>query len=299
MLIKIDYREIKLIQYLTGLIKEDDKIKMVSENLPIGDIILCDDLGQEKAIIERKSLADLAASIRDGRYKEQGFRLNQCNLHNHQIYYLIEGDLRHYKPFKGSPDKKSLLSAMTSMSYFKGFSLYRTMNLEESAAWLLQFAVKLEKEKNRPFYLADACETEQGTSASAAGASAAGASSCETEQGISAVGTSASVAEPKYASVNYADVVPNKRIKKDNITPENIGEIMLVQIPSVSSTAAIAIMQKFSTFSALMNALQTDSNCLNTITTTNKNGQIRKLTKPCIQAIFDYLVKSSVININL
>jgi hypothetical protein len=74
---------------------------------------------------------------------------------------------------------------------------------------------------------------------------------------------------------------------------------MLVQIPSVSSTAAIAIMQKFSTFSALMNALQTDGNCLNTITTTNKNGQSRKLTKPCIQAIFDYLVKSPVININL
>ena len=285
MLIKIDYREMKLIQYLTGLIKEDDKIKMVSENLPIGDIILCDDLGQEKAIIERKSLADLAASIRDGRYKEQGFRLNQCNLHNHQIYYLIEGDLRHYRPFKGSPDKKSLLSAMTSMSYFKGFSLYRTMNLEESAEWLLQFAVKLEKEKSRPFYLADACETEQGASA------------CETEQGISAAGTN--YASVNYASVNYADVVPNKRIKKDNITPENIGEIMLVQIPSVSSTAAIAIMQKFSTFSALMNALQTDSNCLNTITTTNKNGQSRKLTKPCIQAIFDYLVKSPVININL
>ena len=187
--------------------------------------------------------------------------------------------MRYYRPFKGLPDKKALMSAMVSISYFKGFSLYRTMNLEESAEWLLQFAVKLEKEKSRPFYLADACETEQGTSASA----------CETEQG-----TSASV-----AGTNYAEVVPNKRIKKDNITPENIGEIMLVQIPSVSSTAAIAIMQKFSTFSALMNALQTDPHCLNTITTTNKNGQSRKLTKPCIQAIFDYLVKSPVININL
>ena len=275
MLIKIDYREIKLIQYLTGIIKEDDKIKMVSENLPIGDIILCDDLGQEKAIVERKSLADLAASIRDGRYKEQGFRLNQCDLHNHQIYYLVEGDLRHYKPFKGLPDKKALLSAMTSISYFKGFSLYRTMNLEESAEWLLQFAVKLEKEglNAKPFY------------SSAAGPSAAGPSACETEQGTS-------VAEP-----NYADVVPHKRIKKDNITPENIGEIMLVQIPSVSSTAAIAIMQKFSTFAALMSALETDPHCLNAIMTTNKNGQNRKLTKPCIHAIFDYLVKPPVINI--
>jgi ERCC4-type nuclease len=271
MLIKIDYREIKLIQYLTGLINDDDKIKMVSENLPLGDIILCNDLGQEKAIIERKSLADLAASIRDGRYKEQGFRLNQCDLHNHQIYYLVEGDLRHYKPFKGLPDKKALLSAMTSISYFKGFSLYRTMNLEESAEWLLQFALKLEKENAKPFYASEA-----GPSVSAAEPSAAG---------------------PSAAEFNYAEVVPHKRIKKDNITSENIGEIMLAQIPSVSSTAAAAIMQKFSTFSTLMTALQTDPHCLNTITTTNKNGQNRKLNKPCIQAIFDYLVKPPVINI--
>jgi ERCC4-type nuclease len=273
MLIKIDYREMKLIQYLTGLMKEDTNIKMVTENLPLGDIILCDDLGQEKAIIERKSLADLASSIRDGRYKEQSFRLNQCDLHNHQIYYLVEGDLRYYKPFKGSPDKKALLSAMTSISFFKGFSLYRTMNLEESAEWLLQFAVKLEKEGGMPFYT------------SVAGASVAGAS--------------ASVAGASLTEPNYAEVVPHKRVKKDNITAENIGEIMLAQIPSVSTTAAAAIIQKFSTFANLMNALQTDPQCLNTITTSNKNGQMRKLTKPCIQAIFDYLIKPPVININI
>ena len=286
MLIKIDYREIKLIQYLTGLMKEDANIKMVTENLPLGDIILCDDLGQEKAIIERKSLADLAASIRDGRYKEQSFRLNQCDLHNHQIYYLVEGDLRFYKPFKGSPDKKALLSAMTSMSYFKGFSLYRTMNLEESAEWLLQFAVKIEKEggKAKPFYLA-----------SAAGPSAA-------DPSASAAGSSASAAQTAISpdtQANYAEVVPNKRIKKDNITAANIGEIMLAQIPSVSTTAAAAIMQKFSTFAALMNALQADPHCLNTITTTNKNGEKRKLTKPCIQAIFDFLLKPPVIDITI
>ena len=283
MLIKIDYREIKLIQYLTGLITDDMKIKMVSENLPLGDIILCDDLGQEKAIIERKSLADLAASIRDGRYKEQGFRLNQCELHNHQIYYLVEGDLRYYRPFKGSPDKKALLSAMTSISFFKGFSLYRTMSLEESAEWLLQFAVKLEKEglNAKPFYTSVA-------GPSVAGPSVAGTSTADP-----------STADPSTADpcVNYAEVVPNKRIKKDNITCENIGEIMLAQIPSVSCASAAAIMQKFSTFAALMTALQTDPQCLNAITTTNKNGQNRKLTKPCIQAIFDFLIKPPLINI--
>lgn len=269
MLIKIDYREIKLIQYLTGLIKDEDKekVKMVSENLPLGDIIICNDAGQEKAIIERKSLADLAASIRDGRYKEQSFRLNQCELHNHQIYYLIEGDLRYYRPFKGLPDKRSLLSAMTSITYFKGFSLYRSLSLEESAEWLLQFALKLEKEGSgaKPFYTTNGSDT----------------SKADTD-----------------AETSYAEVI-SKRIKKDNITHENIGEIMLAQIPNVSSASAAAIMKKFSTFAALMTALQADSNSLNDITTSNKNGQLKKLTKPCVNAVYDFLVKPTIIKVDI
>jgi ERCC4-type nuclease len=297
MLIKIDCREIKLIQLLNGLIKDEDKekIKMVSENLPLGDIILYDDAGQEKAIIERKSLADLAASIRDGRYKEQSFRLNQCTLHNHQIYYLIEGDLRFYKAYKGMPDKKALLSAMVSMSYFKGFSLFRTVTLEETAEWLLNFALKLEKEGlggALPFYTQPSAA---GPSANAAGANAVGTvEPSASAAGASAAGPSASAGE----ATSYAEVI-GKRIKKDNITPENIGEIMLMQIPNVSCASAAAIMLKFQTIAALLTALQADANCLNTITTTNKNGQSKKLTKPCINAVYDFLVKRVIINVDI
>ena len=43
-------------------------------------------------IIERKSLNDLASSIKDGRYAEQSFRLSNIEHHNHNIVYLIEGD---------------------------------------------------------------------------------------------------------------------------------------------------------------------------------------------------------------
>ena len=288
MLIKIDCREIKLIQLFNGLVKDEDKekIKMVSENIPLGDIILYDDAGQEKVIIERKSLADLAASIRDGRYKEQSFRLNQCTLHNHQIYYLIEGDLRFYKPYKGLPDKKALLSAMVSMSYFKGFSLFRTTSLEETAEWILNFALKLDKEEAKgalPFY----------TQPSAAGPNASAA-----VPNPSAAQSSAAE-ENTYAPANtYAEVI-GKRIKKDNITPENIGEIMLAQIPNVSCTSAAAIMQKFQTLAALLTALHADPKCLNTITTANKNGQQKKLTKPCINAIYDFLVKRTIINVDI
>ena len=42
----------------------------------LGDVIICDDDGSERMIIERKTLNDLAASIKDGRYEEQGYRLS-------------------------------------------------------------------------------------------------------------------------------------------------------------------------------------------------------------------------------
>lgn len=275
MLIKLDCREIKLKDLCQlHLAEPDNKIKMEIVSLPLGDIIICDDNGNEKVIIERKSLADLAASIRDGRYSEQGYRLNQCSMHNHQIYYVIEGDLRYYRPYKGLPDKKALLSAMVSISYFKGFSLYRTNNLEETAEWIVHFANKLLKEGSGalPFYCADILS--------------------ETSTNVTST-TTTSTSMP----ISYSQVL-GKRVKRDNITPENIGEIMLSQIPSVSSASAIAIMQKFSNLSSLITALQNDLKCLNDITIENKNGQAKKLTKPCINNIYNFLVKPVNISVN-
>jgi len=268
MLIKLDCREIKLKDLCQlHLAEPDNKIKMEIESLPLGDIIICDDNGNEKVIIERKSLADLAASIRDGRYIEQGYRLNQCSMHNHLIYYLIEGDLRYYKPYKGLPDKKALLSAMVSISYFKGFSLYRTNNLEETAEWIVHFANKLLKEGSGalPYYCADI---------------------------LSGTNTSSLSSTTTTMPISYSQVL-GKRVKRDNITPENIGEIMLSQIPSVSSASAIAVMRKFSNISTLLNALLNDSKCLNDITIENKNGQAKKLSKPCINNIYNFLIKST------
>ena len=75
MLIKLDYRETDLkIACVQALLqgKYAETITLSDENLPIGDIIIYDDDGTEKVIIERKSLNDLAASIGDGRYDEQG-----------------------------------------------------------------------------------------------------------------------------------------------------------------------------------------------------------------------------------
>ncbi len=108
MLIKIDYRENNLLATMNLLFKEHSH-EIQHGNLPLGDIILVDDSTTiEKVIIERKTLYDLAASIKDGRYNEQSFRLNNVSLPNHNIIYLIEGDFEKYNAVKGRVDKKTL-----------------------------------------------------------------------------------------------------------------------------------------------------------------------------------------------
>ena len=274
MLIKIDYRETDLLNKITTLLssKKHTELTIQPENLPLGDIIICSNSGEEKLILERKTLADLASSIRDGRYKEQAFRLNECSMHNHNIMYLIEGNLQQYKPFmlgKTPIDKYALLSSFVSICYYKGFSLYKSNNLDESAEWIIQLAYKIEKEGGNAFY-APHISTE-----------------LDTEKNI----------DKELEKDCYSSIL--KRTKKNNITPHNIGKIMLSQIPNVSTSVAIAIMAKFKTLKHLLEALQADKTALGDIKTTNKGGQARKISKTSIENIYNYLVAEPPLEITI
>ena len=96
---------------------------------------------------------------------------------------------------------------------------------------------------------------------------------------------------------NYISTL--KRTKKNNITPNNIGEIMLSQIPNVSSQVAIAIMEKFKTLKKLMEALNADKTVLRDIKTTNKSGQARKISKTSIENIYNYLIAEPPLEITV
>jgi ERCC4-type nuclease len=265
MIIKIDCREKSLLEECNKqqLINDSSSqfIKIISENIPLGDIIIYDDNNNEKLIIERKTLLDLASSIRDGRYTEQGFRLQQCSMHNHNIIYLIEGDLRYYKPFKSNIDKKALLSSMVSINYFKGFSLFRTITLTETAEWLLQLTRKLHKESASPSFY---------------------------EKAILISESSNNVELNDNTETVYSSAM--KRVKKENINPDNIGEIMLSQIPGVSNASAIAIMNKYVTLQNLIQKLSTDDKALINISISDKSGKLRKINKTCILNIYKYLL---------
>ena len=82
-----------------------------------------------------------------------------------------------------------------------------------------------------------------------------------------------------------------KKVKKENITPENIAEIMLCQIPGISSVTALAIMDKFKTLPNLIQEVQQNEDCLKDISYTNTKGQTRKINKTSVLNIVKYLLK--------
>jgi hypothetical protein len=88
---------------------------------------------------------------------------------------------------------------------------------------------------------------------------------------------------------DYINVV--KKVKKENITPDNIGEIMLCQIPGISSVTAIAIMNKFQNIYNMIEEIELNPDALKDITYTNSKGQIRKINKTSTENIVKFLLK--------
>jgi ERCC4-type nuclease len=270
MLIKIDTRERELIKKCEDLlvaVPAFKELKIEVHQLPLGDIIICCNGQNDNILVERKTLSDLAASIKDGRYEEQSYRLNGLPLHNHNIVYLIEGDLGKFNSFKERIDKQTIYSAMFSINYFKGFSLMRTNTIDETAFMICNMAYKMGKETGKKPYFQN--QIEELTNVT----------NIEEQTNGEPV--------PSLGTKDYCSVI--KKVKKDNITHENIGEIMLCQIPGVSSVSAIAILGKFKTLPELIKALQQDPTCLTGITTCDANGKSRKISKTTIETIVKYL----------
>lgn len=279
MLIKIDTRESALLHQILNQVNSIPVFKSLeikSETLPIGDIIISDDM-EDKLIIERKSVNDLLSSIKDGRYEEQSYRLNGLAHHNHNIIYLIEGDVNRGNRFKpeNPVEKLTLYSAMFSLNYYKGFSVFRSFSLDETANIICNMAYKIGKETGKvPAYSNKTTTIEMPINE--AGDVEVIAQTNETE-------------EIQVTEKDYVGVI--KKVKKENITPDNIGEIMLCQIPGISSVTALAIMERFHSIPNLLKELETNNEVMNGLSYTNVKGQVRKINKSSIANLVKFLLK--------
>ena len=310
MKIIIDEREIalynKCITYLSTQHSLAD-IQISKEVLPLGDILIKTNSGKDVLLIERKSFSDLLSSIKDSRYEEQSYRLvNSSGFHLHSIIYLVEGM---FSQLRTPMETKIIYSAMTSLQFFKGFSVHRTSSVTETAEWLILTADKIERDLAKgkvPYYFTEpylknienrrrnvaVSEVAEPEIVALAKFSREVCEGDLPEDTISGSGSNQSVVPVVENSIsltaaNYCTVV--KKVKKDNITPENIGEIILCQIPGISSVTAIAIMKKFTNFPTLMDELNKNPQCLDNFAC-ETNGKSRKISKTCIDSIRRFLL---------
>ena len=140
----VDSRERALIAELNS---RGGDMAVTIGSLPLGDIGF-ELNGELVHLVERKTIGDLAASIQDGRYREQGSDWRTVSA---PVTYLIEGDLRAYRPHPGThaPTRDAVMGAMASLQHKKGFFVYRSLNVAESAQWLVKTAKKLAEARDQ------------------------------------------------------------------------------------------------------------------------------------------------------
>lgn len=140
--VKVDTRETALINTL------DTSFDFNIEPLDIGDVVIEDHDNHVLLVFERKTVADLAASIKDGRYKEQKHRL-LSNYQAHRITYIIEGGS--VIPKDGHGLRKSVYSGVFMNSMYRdGVHFVFTKGIAETAQWICDVATKL-REKPESF----------------------------------------------------------------------------------------------------------------------------------------------------
>lgn len=266
----IDVRERDLYAKINQLISQDKKLESIvveQRNLELGDISVesiekdsdSDEIQNCRILVERKKINDLASSITDGRYKEQSYRLFHNSIPNHNIMYLIEGRVCDLNTRYSRVSHSALYSAMIVLQYYKGFSVFRTLDLDESAQWLVRMVSKINRENKLGFY-----------------------------DGM----------ENPFKDVEYTQVVKTR--KKENVTPENIGVIILSQIPNISNVTAVAIMEHFESLENLLLSLHENKRILEEVKYKNSNGQTRRLTVTAKDNVINYLLykKEKVIEVS-
>lgn len=144
----IDSRESALLNSITerDLDTYQDKMQIKSQPLELGDITIKydsnDNIDNIFLVFERKTVADLIASIKDGRYKEQKARLF-ASYQRSQITYIIEGDNALASQSYAKNSTNMLLGAYYHSMFRDNIRIIFVKNISETTTFLLSLAVKI------------------------------------------------------------------------------------------------------------------------------------------------------------
>lgn len=261
--INIDYREKRIIDTITARLTAQPlaHVTTATPNLEVGDIhvLAIGDLGQVQAqlIIERKTLSDMVASVKDGRYREQKLRLDTTVSsfpHPTRYVYMLEG-ITHSTP----KDQPQLFGAWISSQFRDDIPVIRTVSVDESCDFIMRLCDRMYKNfaelfpQCRSTSSAPTTKTVTLTSGSPVSVSEPAIEQAESGGDIRTVqvGSSGGYLEAAVGGI--------KTKKKDNLTPTLCQQLMICNIPGVSSTLAVPIMQHFGSLVNLVKYLADES----------------------------------------
>lgn len=146
-ILKVDNREC-----LKEKLSKCDDIIIKLENLPLGDFII-EVNNQILVLIERKTLQDLTASIKDGRLHSQKKHLID-SVDRQTIYYLIEGNFDYNEDIETSVSingisKKAIISSVLNTLVRDNIKVIFTKNIQDTFDFIygLYKRIKLDSEK--------------------------------------------------------------------------------------------------------------------------------------------------------
>ena len=285
----IDNREIKLIELLkTG------QVQYTTENLLISDIIIKHTINNDTPmneitytlLCERKTLTDMIASIKDGRYKEQKIRL-QAELVNNissqnklKIVYILEGLQNELR----LPQDKTIINGVIISSIFRdGIPIIQTANLQETFNMIIRLQDRITKNPNEIFTSIEHNNLTLNNTIT----------TNTIDDNISSVNTP--ITNTTINNNVYINSLQNiKKCKKDNITPQNWNIMCYMNIPGISNNIALKIAEKYPTIKYLVNAYQQCNNdierenLITDIILIETDKQKRKIGPVISKKVFNY-----------
>jgi ERCC4-type nuclease len=185
---------------------------------------------------------------------------------------------------------------MFSLLYYKGFSVFRTNSICETADVVVFFADKHYKtcinDKSRtPYYTEKKCHKSEPNALALASVSASVLSLSPTKKD----------SDDSDDNEKYCAALKSHKEKNEYITPDNINIIMLTCVPGISSKVATQLMREYKTIQNLLYQLEKTPDMLNTFMIKTEGAgagataktTFRKINKTCVENIKKFLITTT------
>ena len=242
-LVILDNREYKLIELFKSYHQQSTSFILKVARLDVGDIIIAQivkdgDVNKISNLItfERKTIADMISSIKDGRYKEQKMRLRAFMVQNktHKIQYILEGDTI----MLPENEKKLIWGGWISTLFRDKIDVIRTISIRETYQFITRLVERLEKVGND--LIVDNNDRSIKSNKQEPDVNSEVKSEVKFEV----------KSEVKSVDIDYLNTLKTK--KKSNITPKVCQILAIGTIPGISNKTAEIVINHYGSLKKLM-----------------------------------------------